>query len=303
MRALADEVRRQPEALEEFGKSNLPRASRGSIFAGAGDSYAASLAAFYFSGGRCLALDPYVLVTQPQMAEGAEVFFVSVSGRTSSNVKAAERVRGVARRTTVLTADTKSPLAGEADRVVRLPMSYVPRMPGFLSFSLSLIAVLRIAGGSILCDFRSAFKKAEKDEGQISYGRGTTYFLGNSLAHPAAIYAAAKTYELLGAKAHGELLEEFSHLELFSLEKSDVVNVLSCFDPAGMSGKLERALVNRGFESNRLPTRGGSDAERLFHAVFAAQLSVLRKARQERLSRPRFLSARERLGVSDSMIY
>src|SRR5438309_7221384 len=56
MQMLADEVRGQPEALEEFEKSEFPRAPKGSIFAGAGDSYAASLAAFYSSGGRCLAL-------------------------------------------------------------------------------------------------------------------------------------------------------------------------------------------------------------------------------------------------------
>ncbi len=273
------------------------------MFVGAGDSYAAALAGFYASKGHCIALDPYSLASDPGVAEGVEVYFISSSGRTVSNVAAAKKVRNFARRTTVVTADDASPLAGLADEVVRLPMRYLPRRCGMLSFSLSLQAVLQIAGVIGRCDFARAFKSAEKDRGSIRVGGGTTYFLGNSLAYPAALFAAAKTYELLGKRAHAELLEEFSHLELFSLTKPDVVNVFSCFDRSGVSGKLTDALAKQGYESHRVPSRGGSEIDMLFHSVFTIQLSILGQAVEAGFTEPRFLSGGGRLRVSDAMIY
>ncbi|MDA4119450.1 MAG: hypothetical protein OK436_02575, partial [Thaumarchaeota archaeon] len=102
---------------------------------------------------------------------------------------------------------------------------------------------------------------------------------------------------------HAELLEEFSHLELFSLKKSDSVNMFESFDPDGVSGKLARAMAAHGYESRLVPNRGASDPERLFHSVFASQLAVLNRAEASGLTMPRFRSAGDRLDISDAMIY
>ena len=303
MRAFASEVGRQPGVLLKFSKSRFPRARRGSIFVGAGDSYSAAMVAFYASNGWCIAVDPYHLASTPGIAKEVDVFLISVSGRTASNLAAARKVRRLAKRTIAITSDEGSRLAGLVDEVVRLPMRYLPRTPGLLSYSLSLLAVLSIVGRGEKCDFEGAFRAARKDEGNIRWGEGTTYFLGNSLAYPVSIYAAAKTYEFMGAKAYPQLLEEFSHLELFSLGASDVVNVFSAFDPLGASGRLVKALAHQGYESHAVPSRGGSETEQLFHAVFASQLSVLRRVGELRLPEPNFLTAAGRLAVSDSMIY
>ena len=303
MKAFVEEVKSQPHILEEFSRSRFPRAERGAILVGAGDSYSAAMSGFFSSGGACVALDPYHLASAPETAKGVDVFLISVSGRTASNLAAARRVRRLASRTIGITSDDGSELAGLVDEVVRLPMRYVPRAPGLLSYSLSLLAVLKIAGREERCDFEGAYAAAQKDDGSMGWANGTTYFLGNSLAYPAAMYAAAKTYEFFGARAHPQLLEEFSHLELFSLGHSDVVNVFSAFDPLGGSGKLAGALARQGYESHLVPGRGTSKTEQLFHAVFATQLSVLRRAGKLGLSAPGFLAAAERLAVSDSMIY
>ncbi len=304
MDALEAEVEGQPAVLSRFARTKLPKAAPGTVFVGAGDSYAAALAGFYASGGRCLALDPYSLAESPGIAAGLEVYFISVSGRTASNVLAARNVKGVARGMTAITAADGSKLATSADRVVKLPMAYEPRTPGMLSFALSLLAVLKISSGEGACDFGGAMRNARKESGSLTVSRkGITYFLGNSLAYPAALYAAAKAYEILGARSHAELLEEFSHLELFSLRKSDAVNIFSPFDSLGMSSKLSRALRKEGYESRVVADRGETKAERLFHAVFASQQWVLAMARTRGLDRPDFLSRRGRLRVSDSMIY
>lgn len=301
IRELLAEVGEQPKVLRVF--SLRQRAREGSIFAGAGDSYCASLAGFFASRGRCLAMDPYALASSPEFADGADVYFVSVSGRTASNCLAAKKVRGHAKRTIALTAVAGSPLAKLADRIVELPMSYRPRTPGILSFSLSLLAVMKLVGADERCDFASALREARKDRLRPARRGGTTYYLGNSLAYPAALYAAAKTYEILGAKAHAEHLEEFSHLELFSLGRTDTVNCFSCFDPSGLSGRLIGALREGGYDCGQVRSWGRSPLEKVFHAVFAAQLSILLTAKERGIVAPRFLSSGEALDTSDAMIY
>ncbi len=248
-------------------------------------------------------MDPYSLASAPETARGVEVYFISVSGRTASNVAAAKKVRGIARRTTALTAVRGSELARLVDRTVALPVRYAPKTSGMLPFSLSLLAVLRIVGEGGTADFHKAFAAAKKDRGNLMLGRGTTYFLGNSMGYPAALYAAAKTYELLGARAHAELLEEFSHLEIFSLAAGDAVNVFSCFDPLKMAGKLTQVLGRAGYTANAIPSRGASAVERLFHSVFTVQLALLDAAVGSGMHEPKFLGAGRRLRASDEMIY
>ena len=303
MRAISAEVNGEPRALAKFAASRLPKASQGSIFTGAGDSYASALAGFYASEGRCIALDPYSLGSNPEIARGRDVFFISVSGKTASNVAAARKVARTARRTTALTADATSPLVKLTDRAVILPMRYVPKTPGMLSFCLSLLAVVRMAGSGALSDFQSVFKSAVRDRSMIASGTGTTYFLGNGLVYPAALYAAAKEYEFFGTKAHAELVEEFSHLELFSLGEKDVVNIFTASDPDGVGPKLAQSLGWAGYQARVVPCRGGTEVERLFHAVFVAQLAVLDRAGRAGIHAPRFLASGTRLKVSDSMIY
>jgi len=301
--SLTDEVESQSRILQDYSRVPMPKAQKGAIFVGAGDSYAAALAGFYACNGRCGALDPYVLGSAPEAARGLEVFFISVSGRTASNVAAAGAVAGLAKRTVAITADGSSPLAMKCDEVLSLPMKYTPRRAGLKSFSLSLLAVMKVVGVTERCDFKSTYASAVKDSGVLSAGRGTTYFLGNSLAHAASLYAAAKTYEVLGSKAHAELLEEFSHMELFALGKSDAVNLFSSFDPSDLSQRLGAALARRGHVVSVVPSGGRSNLERLFHDVFVGQLSVLKRAADRGMVKPKFLSDRGRLEASDSMIY
>lgn len=300
---VAADVRAQPELLTSFAQSKLPRVPNGSIFVGAGDSYAAAVAGFYASNGRCLALDPYSLTAFPEMATGREVVFVSASGRTSSNLAAAKSVRGVAKKTWVITADEESKLARSVQRTARIPMKYAAKTPGMLSFTLSMLAVLKMTSALGTCDFRRAFRRASVQSETVAFGRGTTYFLGNSTCYAVALYAAAKAYELLGAKCHPELLEEFGHMEVFSLKKADSVNVFACFDPEGMGDKLCRLLTTGGYAARLIPGGDRLPLEGLFRSVFVVQLAALKEASSRGLLEPRFLSSKGSLAVSDEMIY
>src|SRR2546426_8718350 len=105
------EVREQPSKLRSFLSVPVVRATSGSIFVGAGDSYAAALATFYLSGGEDLAFDPDAIFTIPSAAASRDVFFISVSRRTSSNISAAPKLRGGAGKRDWVTANQDSPPA------------------------------------------------------------------------------------------------------------------------------------------------------------------------------------------------
>ncbi len=298
------EVEQQPSKLGALLSKPVEPAASGSIFVGAGDSYAASLATFYLSAGKFLALDPYAIMTMPATAAGRDVFFISVSGRTSSNVAAARKLRGVAGRRTAITADRSSPLAQEADEVLLLPYEPRPRVPGTLSFTLALLTALKLALGDFSCDFRLAHSMAKSRQKKVALSEsGTTYFLGNNAMHAGALYAAAKLHEVLGSKSQAQLLEEFSHMELFSLRKSDSIVIFSAFDPAGVGEKLYNALRSKAYVASLLEPYNSNAVESLFYYVFLSQLSVLARARMRKLSQPFLAGATKKLEMSDRMIY
>jgi len=302
--ATTSEVGEQPAKLRSLLSIPVERATAGSIFVGAGDSYAAALATFYLSDAKYLAFDPYAISTIPSAAVGRDVFFISVSGRTNSNIAAARKLRRVARRRIAITANQHSPLAEEVDAVILLPYESRARVTGTLSFTLALLASMRVALGDFSCDFSRAYSAARVAQKKVALSdHGTTYLLGNNAAHAIAVYGAAKIYEILGAKADSEQLEEFSHMELFSLKASDSVIIFSAFDPARIGPRLHAALRSRGYVTSLLGTYNSNPVETIFYYAFLSQLAPLAKAQAKGLSEPYLAGARKKLQISDSMIY
>jgi fructoselysine-6-P-deglycase FrlB-like protein len=302
------EIEEQPERLSTLAKEKgTGKLSAGSLLVGAGDSYIAAQCASLLSSYRCLALDPYVLISSPQLSAGRTVAFISVSGRTQSNTAAAKMVKGLASRTVAVTANPDSALAESTSETLVIPYPYKPRMPGTLSFTLSLVAALQLASVDCSCDFRALYEQAKSIPREFRFSNaGTTFFLGNHAAYDVALYAAAKMYEFFGGRAQAELLEEFSHLELFSLRKADAVNVFLHSDPSGIGPKLVSALRRKGYNAGLLgPSRseGSSIIDAVFQDTFTVQLALVEKMKLGRSSVPYFMKSQEKLDVSDSMIY
>lgn len=304
--SIADEFQAQPSILHSFRTS--PEWSElesvdAPVFVGAGDSYAAGLCASLLAGPRVAALDPYSLSESVEWAKGRRVYIVSVSGQTSSNVELARALRGVASKTTAITCNLASRLAAEADTSVRLPFTPRPRSPGIASFVLSLSAVLKVAGFHQGLDFQRLLSRASAASTAIEMAgpRAVTHLTGNNELYGASLYGAAKVYEMVGGRAQASLLEEFSHTTLFSLAASDRVNI---FQPAGQrkGAILFDRLEDGGFRASLLPLEG-SRLERLYTAVFALQASAIRTAKSRGFRAPYFLSAREKLSISDELIY
>jgi hypothetical protein len=302
------ELLRQPSLLKDLRGSGAWSALGGGespIFAGAGDSYAASVCASFLAGPPVLAFDPFSLLESLAWAKRRHVYIVSVSGETTSNVELARALKGVAEGTTAITANPESRLAAVVDEVVALPFRSVAKSPGIASFTLSLAAALKACAFDPDCDYERLLSRglALSKRVRIAGGRSVTYFVGNNESYAASVYGVAKVYELLGARAQASLLEEFSHMPLFSLSRDDVVNVAE--SPGGRKGKggsLCRRLKAGGYDSSLVRPKG-SRLEGLYSLVFAMQAAAVDAAKARGLNAPYFLGAKKKLKISDEMIY
>lgn len=298
------ELAEEPSLLSKF-RSRAPEAiPSGSILVGAGDSYCAALCALHLSRSESFVLDPYELIAAPKLARSKTVVFVSVSGRTKSNVAAARAVRRFAEERIGVTSNEVSPLAKEVDRVVLLPFDYRPRSPGLASFALSLACSSRLLSVDLGLDFERASSVGRRLSRRLAFSRtGSTFFLGNRALYAVAMYAAAKLYEFFGAPAHYQKLEEFSHMELFSVKRGDAVNVYDGSDPLQIGRALTKSLSTAGYDVGFVSSGKASETAQVFTAVFATQFAVLRWAKETGIKRPHLLDAGRKLAISDSMIY
>jgi D-arabinose 5-phosphate isomerase GutQ len=302
--SVREELERQPRELERMARATkLPPAREGSLIVGAGDSYAAAIIAAYLSSFRLLPFDPLALATAGRMWDGREVYFISISGATRSNIETMRLAKAHAKMVVAITSNAKSSLATTADEVIELPFVPAAKSPGIMSFSMSLLIALQLGLVPTDCDFRAAFARAKSLSRLVrAADAGTTFFLGNGPFYGSAIYASAKVYELLGKKAHSEQLEQFSHMELFSLASSDAVNI---FQGRGetVSSKLFKTLEERSYACSLVEPKGANDAEAVFTATFTSQMAALAGAERLKMRRPYFVTATDRLRMSDVMIY
>ena len=227
-----------------------------------------------------------------------------MSGRTRSNVAAARSVRKIARARIGVTSNEASPLAKEVDQAILLPFEYGPRSPGMASFALSLAYCAKLLSVDLRLDFGRVHSAGRRLSRGLKFSRaGSTFFLGNRALYAVSMYAAAKLYEYFGASAQYQRLEEFSHMELFSLRARDAVNIFGGSDPLKIGGTLARSLKAAGYESCLAAADRATAVENVFTAVFATQFAVARWIGETRTKRPYILDAGKKLSVSDSMIY
>ncbi len=304
--SVTKEFREQPSLLRSFRNSALwsGLGGRGDpVFVGAGDSYAAAMCASFLAGPRVLALDPYSLRESITWAKGRPVYIISISGETRSNIELARGLKGVAKATVAITCNPASRLASAVESVVELPFRPRGKSPGIASFTLSLAAALKVCGLDRECDFEDALSRYASASKliRIASGHNVTHFAGNNELYGASIYGVAKVYELLGRRAQASLLEEFSHMPLFSLSTSDSVNVIEPLD-GRMGRRLSEALRSGGYASSLVSLEGGR-VERLYLLIFAMQIAAIGAAKKEGLKVPYFLGARKKLRISDEMIY
>lgn len=189
------------------------------IFCGSGDSLASAMLAEAFSGLEARAADPLDLIKNPNLVKEKTVYFISISGKTISNIKLAK----LAKHPIAITSKPQSNLAKACSKIIHLkfPNSDV-FTAGSLSFLQSALTCISLVSNVHIKNHKKIFHLAKKMAKNSKYSN-RIFVIGNLYTFPVAMYCAAKFYELIGIDAHYERIEQFSHMELFSAKKGDTV--------------------------------------------------------------------------------
>ena len=290
--AYVDDVGRQVAAVDGFVAPEPLSHLDGVVFTGSGDSLAAAMLAEAVSDYAVRAIDPLEICRNPRIAHGHRLYVVSVSGRTAANVYLARNHPVIA-----ITANPRSALAEAADSVICMgfPNSDV-LTAGSISFlnsalvCMSLVRPIHVRNASLL------YERARRDVDGVDAG-GRVFFVGTQYTYPVAVYAAAKMYEILGCDAHYCRLEQFSHMELFSVRPGDSVILFA--DRDGYTDKLAASARSQGLRCVITDANMDVVSSILYH-TFYAQLLPLNAATG---SEVHFMRDDDTRGISDSMIY
>lgn len=297
IKAYESDIGLQQNFLKSFkNQKTLSKTSQKNIlFSGSGDSLVSSMLAESFSGGLVRAMDPLDLHQNKSLVKSKQVYLVSISGNTITNIKVAK----IAKKVVAITSQSESRLAKASDGVILLdsPNSGV-FTAGSISFlesaltCISLVKNIKIPSASIFRKAESSAKKANLSE--------RIFVLGNLYTYPVAVYCAAKFYELLGYDVHYSKIEQFSHMELFSAKKGDTVII---FDEKNTHTKqlgknltkIRINVIHPNVPSERL--------SQVIYCIFYSQLISLYQAKKRRKTECHFVTAKKIRDVSNRMIY
>lgn len=297
--AFENDVKLQLKFLKKFSlpkKINENKQSK-SIFCGSGDSLASSLLAEAYSGFKVKAADPLDLIKNKKILKKNEVYVVSISGKTVSNIKVAR----LAKKSYAITSSLNSTLAKTCSELIQLkfPNSDV-FTAGSISFIDSALTCISLVSPVAIPNPEMIFQNAQKQSQNIDLKK-RVFFLGNLHTYPIALYAAAKLFEILGFDAYYERLEQFSHMELFSTKPGDTVVIFEEKNPH--NSNLAQNLKNVGLNVIQ-PNPNTTDkiSQFLFYTFFS-QLVPLSLAKKGGQKECHFVLAKKLRKISDDMIY
>ena len=293
--AFENDILLQLEFLKKFKpqkKQSLP-----SVFCGSGDSLCAAMLAEAFSDYRIQACDPLEFVKNPKIGNKKHAYFVSISGNTVSNIRAAK----AAKNSTAITKNHISKLAKVCNGVI--PLDYLTSgvlTAGSIGFLASALTCISLVDSARIKNTKKIFSFAANQSKKIKpYHK--IYFLGNQYTYPIAMYASAKLGEILGIDSHYERIEQFSHMRLFSAKKGDTVIIL---EPQNKhNSELAKILKKLGLNVYN-PSISSKDkiAQVLFY-IFVSQMIPLNLARQKRIKDCYFITQKKIRAASSAMIY
>ncbi len=267
------------------------------IFCGSGDSFAAALLAEAFSDLRVRAVDPLELIKNKQIAKLYNVFLVSISGNTISNIKVAK----FARESVAITSNPKSRLAKACKRTIDLKFLHSDGITGgSLSFLQSALTCISLVTNFTMLENPQIFKKALAEARKVKFVK-RVFLLGNLHTYPLAMYGAAKFYELLGLDAHYERIEQFSHMGLFSTKKDDTVILLE--EKNSHNEKLVKNLKKIGLRVFHPTFNTNNKITQFLFYTFFTQLVPLLEAKRKKQNDCHFVTSTNLRKISDNMIY
>lgn len=299
LEAYEKDIQLQSDFLKKFQKQKLLSESqqKSAIFTGSGDSLASAMLAESFSDFKVKYFDPLDLLKNKKIAKNADVYFVSISGKTVSNIKVAQ----VARKSVAITSNPGSKLAKTCTNVIHLqsPNSDV-FTAGSVSFLDSALTCISLVKPIKIPDPAKIYKQALSDAKKFKFTK-KIFVLGNYLTYPLAMYCAAKFYEILGHDAYYERIEQFSHMELFSAKNGDTVIIFE--EKNQHNTQLAKNLKKVGINVIHPNYNSKNKISSVLYYTFFSQLLPLFEAKKRGQQDCHFVLAKKLRSVSDNMIY
>lgn len=299
LEAYEKDIQKQSLFLKLFKKQKplLKNSQKNFIFTGSGDSLVSAMLAEYFSDFRVRSFDPLDLLKNKHLSKDKTICFVSISGKTISNIK----VVNYAKDSIAITSNPDSRLAKLCNKTIQLqsPNSDV-FTAGSLSFLDSALTCISLVANISIPNDTEIFKKAFSDAKKAIFS-DRLFVLGNSMTFPLAMYCAAKFYEILGHDVHYEKIEQFSHMELFSTKRNDTVIIFE--EKNSHNEQLVKNLRKLGLNVIHPYFLSKNKISSVLYYTYFSQLLPLFEAKKRHQKDCNFVMAKKLRDVSDSMIY
>ena len=298
LEAYEKDIELQLDFLKTFSKQKplSEKQQKTTLFSGSGDSLVSAMLAESFSNGLVSIFDPLDLYKNKYLVKSKNVYFVSISGNTITNIKVAK----VAKKAIAITSKLDSRLAKVSDKIILLsaPNSGI-FTAGSVSFLESALTCISLVTSFTLAQNSKLLLKAKSDAKKFSVSK-RIFILGTLFTYPLAMYCAAKFYEILGYDAHYARIEQFSHMELFSSKKGDTVII---FEEDNTHNKqLVSNLKKIGINVIH-PQIPSKKINQMLYCTFFFQLLPFYEAKKKRKKDCYFVLAKDIRNVSNNMIY
>jgi len=237
------------------------------------------------------------LIKNKTIAKNKAVYFVSVSGNTISNIKAAK----IAKKSIAITSRPQSRLAKACnDSIIMKSLTSDVFTAGSITFLETALTCISLVTSLSIPKNPQIFKKALSDAKKSKTGK-RIFVLGSEYTYPIAMYCAAKFYEILGYDVHFQRIEQFSHMELFCIQKGDTVII---FDEKNSHNKqLAKNLKSVGLNVIHLTFESKDKISQFLYYVYLSQLLPLFEAKKQGKKECHFILAKKFRNASNQMIY
>ena len=288
----------QSDFLKSFKNQKILSSNQqtNAIFSGSGDSLVSAMLAESFSGGIVRAMDPLDLLKNKQLVKSKHVYFISISGNTVSNIKVAKTTK----KTTAITSMPHSRLAKISDDTILLSApNHGVFTAGSISFLESALTCISLVKKINISNHLKLFSKVRLNVKKFKVTK-RIFILGNLYTYPIAMYCAAKFYEILGYNAQYSKIEQFSHMELFSVKKGDTVIIFE--EKNTYNKQLSLHLKKIGINVIH-PDVPSEKLSQILYCIFFSQFITLFEAKKKKKKDCHFVLAKNIRNVSNQMIY
>ena len=276
------------------------------IFVGSGDSYVAGLVVEFITDHKCMCYSPSDLLNS-RFNDDKTYCFLSVTGRTRSNINVARRVTEAGINTIAVTMNPDSKLAHACKEIVPLDLKRTTfPNSSFTVFTANVVTCLQIAGVVVPQKFDVWYKKGAQlsqkflDSNTLLDGidEMLVFILGNNMLYPLALYTSLKMTEFFGTTAVAHKLEEFCHSPIFGIKKSHRLWVLG-----QQEEPVTLKLDESGLKVSYIELYNQDNISQLFESIFFVQKLMLLLAEKYGYAELNYLIMKDILKASSDIIY